>query len=64
LKNYKYEFIEEVIKEKNYNIVLFAISDFRTIQTKLQTYKYNLNEFFELVDEINNIDIQIYYYGV
>jgi hypothetical protein len=64
LKNYKDELIEEVIKEKNNNNLVLAISDLRTIQTKLQTYKYNLNEFFELVDEINNIDIQIYYYGV
>jgi hypothetical protein len=64
LKNYKDELIEEVIKEKNNNNLVLAISDLRTIQTKLQTYKNNLNEFFELVDEINNIDIQIYYYGV
>ena len=59
LMNYKNELLEEIIIGKNNNNQFLKKTDIITIKTKLENYKKNMNEFYELVEDINNIDIQI-----
>jgi hypothetical protein len=59
LMNHKNELIEEIIIGKANNNQYLKKPDIITIKAKMETYKKNMNEFFELVEDINNIDIQI-----
>lgn len=59
LMNHKNELIEEIIIGKANNNQYLKKTDIITIKAKMETYKKNMNEFFELVEDINNIDIQI-----
>jgi hypothetical protein len=63
LVNYKNELLEEIIIGKNNNNQFLKKTDIITIKTKLENYKKNMNDFFELVEDINNIDIQINNYN-
>jgi len=59
LMNHKNELIEEIIIGKANNNQYLKKTDIITIKAKMEPYKKNMNEFFELVEDINNIDIQI-----
>ena len=59
LINYKNELINKIIMEKNLFNITLTINDLRSIKENIGNHKKEINNLFELVNEINNIDIQI-----
>ena len=59
LINYKNELINKIIMEKNLLNTTLTINDLRSIKANMEEYKKELNNLFELVNEINIIDIRI-----
>jgi hypothetical protein len=57
LINYKNELINKIIMEKNLLNTTLTINDLRSIKANMEEYKKELNNLFELVNEINIIDI-------
>lgn len=59
LINYKNELINKIIMEKNLLNTTLTINDLRSIKANMEEHKKELNNLFELVNEINIIDIRI-----
>lgn len=59
LINYKNELINKIIMEKNLLSTTLKINDLTNIKTNIIEHKKELNNLFELVNEINIIDIRI-----
>lgn len=59
LINYKNELINKIIMEKNLLNITLTINDLRSIKANIEIHKKEINNLFELVNEINIIDIQI-----
>lgn len=59
LINYKNELINKIIMEKNLLNTTLTINDLRSIKSNIEEHKKELNNLFELVNEINIIDIRI-----
>ena len=57
--NYKNDLINKIIMEKNLLNTTLTITDLRSIKEKLEKHKKEINYLFELVNEINIIDIRI-----
>lgn len=59
LMNYKNDMINKIIMEKNILNTKLTIIDLRNIKNNIEEHKKELNNLFELVNEINIIDIKI-----
>jgi hypothetical protein len=59
LINYKNELINKIIMEKNLLNITLTINDLRSIKENIEAHKKEINNLFELVNEINIIDIRI-----
>ena len=59
LINHKNDLINKIIMEKNLLNTKLTISDLRNIKTNIQEHKKELENLFDLVNEINIIDIKI-----
>lgn len=59
LINYKNELINKIIMEKNLLNITLTINDLRSIKENIENHKKEINNLFELVNEINIIDIRI-----
>ena len=59
LINYKNNLINKIIMEKNLFNTTLTITDLRSIKENIENYKKEINNLFELVNEINIIDIRI-----
>ena len=59
LINYKNELINKIIMEKNLLSTTLKINDLTNIKANIEEHKKELNNLFELVNEINIIDIRI-----
>jgi len=59
LINYKNELINKIIMEKNLLNITLTINDLRSIKANIENHKKEINNLFELVNEINIIDIRI-----
>jgi len=59
LINYKNELINKIIMEKNLLNMTLTINDLRSIKENIENHKKEINNLFELVNEINIIDIRI-----
>jgi hypothetical protein len=59
LINYKNELINKIIMEKNILNTTLKINDLTNIKTNIIEHKKEINNLFELVNEINIIDIRI-----
>ena len=57
--NYKNDLINKIIMEKNLLNTTLTITDLRSIKEKLEKHKKEINYLFELVNEINIIEIRI-----
>ena len=60
LINYKNELINKIIMEKNLLNITLTINDLRSIKENIENHKKEINNLFELVKEINIIDIRIF----
>ena len=60
LINYKNDLINKIIMEKNLLNTTLTITDLRSIKENIENHKKKINYLFELVNEINIIDIRIY----
>ena len=59
LIKYKNELINKIIMEKNLLNITLTINDLRSIKENIENHKKEINNLFELVNEINIIDIRI-----
>ena len=59
LINYKNELINKIIMEKNLLNITLTINDLRSIKENIENHKKEINNLFDLVNEINIIDIRI-----
>ena len=59
LINYKNDLINKIIMEKNILNTKLTIDDLRNIKDNIEEHKKELNNLFDLVNEINIIDIRI-----
>jgi hypothetical protein len=59
LINHKNDLINKIIMEKNLLNTKLTIADLRNIKTNIQEHKKELENLFDLVNEINIIDIKI-----
>ena len=59
LINYKNELINKIIMEKNLLNITLTINDLRSIKENIENHKKEIDNLFELVNEINIIDIRI-----
>jgi hypothetical protein len=59
LINYKNELLNKIIMEKNLLNITLTITDLRSIKENIENHKKEINYLFELVNEINIIDIRI-----
>jgi hypothetical protein len=59
LIDYKNELINKIIMEKNLLNITLTINDLRSIKENIENHKKEINYLFELVNEINIIDIRI-----
>jgi hypothetical protein len=57
--NYKNDLINKIIMEKNLLNTTLTITDLRSIKENIENHKKEINYLFELVNEINIIDIRI-----
>jgi hypothetical protein len=60
LINYKNEVINNIIIEKNLLNSTLTITDLQNIKDNIENHKKEINNLFDLVNEINIIDIRIY----
>ena len=59
LINYKNDLINKIIMEKNILNTKLTIDDLKNIKDNIEEHKKELNNLFDLVNEINIIDIRI-----
>ena len=59
LINYKNDLINKIIMEKNILNTTLTINHLKSIKNNINNHKKELNELFDLVNEINLIDIRI-----
>ena len=55
----KNDLINKIIMEKNLLNITLTINDLRNIKENIEAHKKEINNLFELVNEINIIDIRI-----